>query len=378
MAEYSLEEKQRLQAEWTGAIALRDTLNIAYRQPPTYQQTIAYGGQLSNLYNPEQSLLLRGYESPEAREYREKAKAFSLAEGKEVTPLEIIDREIQENDNLLQVMKNNKQDATIFEKRKRKLRNIREEFSFERYVEGQLIERDVFQAPRNLPISKQGKDYKEFVLPHKRALRIRMLHPNKPEQITGADVIYELYTEDGQEAYITAVQYKLFDDNNTLYSESDPRLAEQLKKMKRQFCDANICETPTQVQQASIRFPSYCSAFLRVSEKLQPANIHFVSSGNYIPVCRLEEFWEKTLTGNKKLSLDNIRKFKDDRSNSVPHGMFEEAVKNRMIGSRRLGINEIEELYREFKILKSEEHIIIHAQDYSPESYETPRNYSLF
>ncbi|PSN17962.1 hypothetical protein C7271_14975 [filamentous cyanobacterium CCP5] len=356
-----MDEGLRLDNEWLATVALREGLTIAQDQPPTYLETFAFGELLySDLFDPETSLLRKNQESRSAREYREMAKAESTVEQKEITAIEIVERDIARINHLLS-NKENKNLPSLKQKH-RQLHRVKDELSSVIYVENQIIDRDVNKVQRNLPISGQGKDYKEFSLSDDRALRIRLLHPNRPEHITGADLIYELYSDFGDFAYITAVQYKLWDEKDVLYM--DDRIESQIAKLKENFCDSGLCETPLYPKEASSRLASFCAAFLRMTNRLQSAESKLISTGEYIPVCKLGEFQKKTTADKFKLTSKDIREFKHGRTKPVPHGLFEEMVKGNMLGSRRVPVDELEEIYKKFRILDSSEKIIIHAQDY--------------
>lgn len=355
------EERQRLDSEWIGTVALRETFTIAQEQAPTYLETLAYGEALyPDLFDPETSLLRQNQESIEARDYRELAKVQSIIKQRDITALEIVEREIEEVDSYLNLI--GKQGFPSLKKKRRKLLKVRDELSYVIHVENQIIDRDVNKAKRKLPVSGEGKDYKEFRLNDNRALRIRLLHPNKPEHITGADLIYELYSTDGEFAYVTAVQYKLWDEGDVLYM--DDRITSQIEKMRKNFCESGLCETPIFSDYASSRIASFCAGFLRLTSRLQKVDSNLLSKGDYIPICKLENFYQKTRTGGNKLSAGDIQEFIDGRTKPISHGIFEEMVKRNMLGSKAIPINYLESLYEKFSILEPNQKIIIHAQDF--------------
>ncbi|WP_218008512.1 hypothetical protein, partial [Janthinobacterium agaricidamnosum] len=86
-----------------------------------------------------------------------------------------------------------------------------------------------------------GQARRDFELPDGGMLRVRVLHPDKPEQVTGADVIYERHSIDQEEASIVIVQYKIW-ENRTLRL-TDPRLLQQLDKMRTFACGNYLCKS---------------------------------------------------------------------------------------------------------------------------------------
>ncbi len=86
---------------------------------------------------------------------------------------------------------------------------------------------------------KIGQGHKDFTLPDGNELRIRVLHPERPEHISGADMIYERHNVRCKTAQIVAVQYKIWDDR-WMYL-SDERMTRQLAKMETFSCKGGLC-----------------------------------------------------------------------------------------------------------------------------------------
>jgi hypothetical protein len=124
--------------------------------------------------------------------YEQRAKAQRIIRNADVTALMLVDEDIAAKEKEIAANPHGKALTTEW----KKLLRIRRKIKKEPYVEHQVLERDVFQVRRNLPISGQGKGYIEFRLPHGRALRLRLFHPNKPEYSTGVDVVYEYYWDE--------------------------------------------------------------------------------------------------------------------------------------------------------------------------------------
>ncbi len=200
--------ERRLEAEWTAVSALREVAGIALkgRVQPTYLQTLALAQHLMPwLFDPEQSLLFRQQESPTTRQYREMADAQSELDGKRVTALELVERDIRRYELLAEVGPERYEIRRVLHL----LYRARKELQPRPYTEQQLILRDVFKVDRRLPVSDDGRDYREFELPNDRRLRLRILHPDPPEHSTGADVIYEHYWDEKRMVRLAAIQYKV-------------------------------------------------------------------------------------------------------------------------------------------------------------------------
>ena len=61
------------------------------------------------------------------------------------------------------------------------LRHLRQEIRPKEYTENKLIIRDALKVKRNLIVSGDGADYKEYDAGDDRVLRICVLHPDPPE-----------------------------------------------------------------------------------------------------------------------------------------------------------------------------------------------------
>lgn len=343
------DERARLDAEWGVVNALPELAGIALRGTvyPTYEQALSLGGRVApEILAPDRSILARQKESDRAREYIQKAEAKSTIEGRAVTPVELVDNDIAELDQLISV----EGERDLLEKRKWELDTLRHELAVTPHSETQLIFRD-FNSHRELPLSGEGRNYREFALPNGRALRIRVLHPDPPEHATGADLIYEQYRTKERLVRLAAIQYKIWQDRR-LYKED--RLEDQLNRMRQTFCGNHLCEPEVN----TYRLP-HCSAFLRPTDKLQLPNSRLISSGYHIPVCVVEKAWQATRQGGGKLVHENFK------SEAVTQRLFEEHFNNNMLGSRWLNYEELEGLYRANKIMNADERVIIHAQDFS-------------
>src|SRR5690348_11703966 len=93
----------RLNGQWIAMVALRETLGIALRRTPTYEDVFSVADKLAHEYYGREHLLFRAEESKEARKYRQKAGLLSAQrrDSKEVSALEAIDSDIKILEDLL-------------------------------------------------------------------------------------------------------------------------------------------------------------------------------------------------------------------------------------------------------------------------------------
>src|SRR3954470_4212899 len=92
-------QRDRLNAEWAFLNATREMMNIARRQSDltTYRQALRFGEAIApGILGKETRILHGAQESEEAIYYREKATAETARQMREVTALELIDKDIAE------------------------------------------------------------------------------------------------------------------------------------------------------------------------------------------------------------------------------------------------------------------------------------------
>jgi hypothetical protein len=178
-----------------------------------------------------------------------------------------------------------------------------------------------------------------------------LLHPDKPEHITGADLIYEQHDEENRRLRFSFLQYKIW-EKGVIYINEANRVETQLLKMKNKLCDSGFCNGPSDMN-SDYRFP-YCCAFLRPTDKLIPKNNKLISSGIHIPVCNALNI--KTKEGGK---ID--KKF--IREQAITQDVFEHLFNKGFIGSRWLSEKEIAQLYTDSQIIQPYESIIIYARE---------------
>lgn len=249
-------------------------------------------------------------------------------------------------------------EISLLKRRKTILERTRSLLETKKYTENQLILRDIFKAQRHIPVPPiEGDAYREYRLTQDRGLRIRLLHPDPPEHLLGADLIYETYWESKKLVRLAVVQYKIW-DGKTLYTSQATNLETQLHKLKTALCDQGMCDAfKGSARETAYRLP-FCSAFLRPTDELQQPDSKLISSGLHTPICVISKAWEETRQGGKKIDKKKIR------SESLTHKVFEEVYNTNMLGSKWLTYEEVTALYKKHKILNSTESVTIHAQEF--------------
>lgn len=353
-------QESRIDSEWVALNAFRELLKLSTKgdlAKATYDDALDFGGALyPALLGRESSLLRRVRESDTTKEYRQRSRLRSEKTGAPIAPIELLQPDIQELEDLLAVAKQSKDKGRVdqLKSRLKTLVTAKDQLMPPPHTENQLIFRDANAVTRGLPEMDSGKGYRDFQLPDANVLRVRVLHPDKPEQVTGADVIYERHSPNDEMASIIVVQYKIW-ENRTLRM-TDPRMQEQLIKLRVFTCDKGLCTSDSSGE--SYRFP-HCSAFLRPTDKLQHSDQKFISSGEHLPICKIDSCLTTSIRGTSLLEYNSMRK------TSLSGEAFEYLFTTGKIGSRMISYNELQNLYSQFKVSSDPDHIIIHAQEFS-------------
>ena len=234
------------------------------------------------------------------------------------------------------------------------LRKTKEELEPEKHTENEILFRDVYRVERNLPEIDSIKSARTFRLKNHDNLRIRILHPDKPEHITGADLIYEYHYRGEESVSIIFIQYKIWEEER-LYL-SDDRLSRQLRKMKAITCDKGLCNYRDEID-CLFRFP-FCSSFLRPTDALQKVDQALISRGEYVPICKLEHLKVLGSRGGIYLDRESIKEV------SLNSYLFEELFNNKRLGSRKIKYSELAKFYKDTSIINSSDKVVIYAQDY--------------
>lgn len=300
------ENNNRLNQEWVTLNAVRYMVKLASKgsmSKSTYDNTLEFAGDLypGSPWSGKQPSK-RERESDTTKEYRQRAELESLREETEVSALELVLKDIAEYESLLDVAKANQKTANGLTSLNVGLASqIRQkELEPKAHSENQLIFRDAYNVERNLPEPLKGHAHKDFRLTDGKILRVRVLHPDRPEHITGADIIYERHNDRTGCISIVAVQYKIW-ENRKMYL-SDDRMNGQIDKMREFLCNKGICQSNSD----EYRFPC-CSGFLRPTDKLQTAEQKFISTGEHLPICKIEECTSYGKRGGLQLTYDDIK-----------------------------------------------------------------------
>lgn len=341
-------------------VAIRDTISIAKKSDPqpTYENAIQILYDISSeLYEEVIKQLPQKNLSETAKFYQSKAEVQSHINNVLITPTQAIQTDIDELTDLL--AKANDLDSekkNNISQRLFQLEAAKANLKPRQITENRILQRDFSKVNRN-DFGHQfihSDDFKvDYKLKNNSFLRIRLLHPDKPEHVTGADLIYEQHNEETGKIRLMFLQYKIWEDG-VLYFSQAGNLEAQLLKMKSLLCDKGFCDKPEKLKnELDYRFP-YCSAFLRPTDKIQKANEKLISSGIHIPVCSALRFKED---GETKIDKKYIR------HQTLTHKIFEHLFNRALVGSKWLTESEVERLYKENSIIDSDETIKIYARE---------------
>ena len=189
------------------------------------------------------------------------AAAESIAGGSQISRLEYIEREIAVLEHGTKLL----DDAPLMESKLEVLKRVRQEIKPKKFTENQLIIRDATKVNRTLPISGEGTEYKQYHVGGNRVLRIPVRTPTLPN-LSRADLIYEFHDDEDETVRLALVQYKLWDGTSM---PQDPRMAQQLARLRAIGCKSGFCEAPPLVNgRMPYRLP-HCAVFLRPTDRLQ-------------------------------------------------------------------------------------------------------------
>ena len=136
---------------------------------------------------------------------------------------------------------------------------------------------------------------------------------------------------------------------------SDERMLGQIERMQKFLCDKGKCESDA--ENHGYRFPC-CAAFLRPTDKLQKPDQAFMSTGEHLPICKIED-----CKGRGKRGAD-VLEYKNMKDISLSSEMFEYLFNKGKIGSKEMSYSELSELYRDFFFLSSSDRVVIYAQEF--------------
>jgi hypothetical protein len=336
----SIPEEERRDKAFQTIVAHRDLLQLAIKksQPPTYENAFGLINEHSpELYKEIINLLTKKNESDLVKYYKETAEIQTTDSGKEVTALELIEKEITRLNDLLE------KDSTKKTIVRRLIEHqvARENLRPVHLTENRILNRDYSKVDRSDYASKhfENDNFIDYKLQNKDILRIRFLHPDKPEHITGTDLIYEQYDLLNQKVRLVFLQYKIW-EKGILYMSQNSGLKEQMARMKTYICDNNICKSYDGKKFSDKYRLPYCTGFIRPTDKIQDSESKLMSSGYHLPLCKAIEIAE----ANDKIDRELIR------GQSFTSGIFEELFNSNMIGSRWLDLEELNDFYTKNKI----------------------------
>lgn len=362
----TVSKEERNDLAFQMVVAMRDTINLAKKQgyKSTYENAIRLFHDFSpELYDGIVNCLPQRNISDEAKVFIAKAEILSVGSEKPVTPLELLQTEIDELKDLLKSGSDIDQDKKkILKNKLGSLESLKKSLKPRSLSENRILIRDSSRANREdfgARFINETDFYVDYELADDKFLRIRLLHPDTPEHITGADLIYEQHDEVSGKIRILFMQYKIW-ENGVLYFSKAKNLDAQLKKLEKCLCNNKCCEPPEGLKDKEYRFP-YCSAFLRPTDKLQAQNEKLVSSGIHIPICSVLKM---RLEGDEKLEKKHLR------LQNLNHEIFEHLFNRGFIGSRWMEQDEVENFYKQNKILEDDDSIIFYAREIKEEKKE--------
>lgn len=340
----AIDELTRLDVEWISFVALRDAVAMALRDlgAASRNETLRLAEEIMpKIFNRQEGLLRQKWESREARECREEAAITKR------TFESVVKSKVLYYDSLISRATAKDQISTLAGKRDSYQRLIDDTDDKKSYYESKMILTDA-----SIGADKQSSnlDVFDFRLPADRWMRIRVTHESAVEAINGTDLIYEHHPKNSSLMRIAAIQYKIMDERKTLLKR--PQIVSQLKRLQNCFCKGLPCQTElTHPPNSQFRFPP-CTAFIKAINRLQDKDSAGISTGYYVPVCRVQEAWSSGKSVNPNTMEGEI----------VSHRIFEDLFNAGNIGSRWLNHQEVEDLYREHGLLDAKGKVSMQVQ----------------
>lgn len=298
---------------------------------------------IPELFNDD-SILRKSAEPTIVQKYRQKAHLMGIS------PLDLLERDIKENEDLL---KNRAPEDDVDRVRKEKNQLLKCKAWLADVVESenQILNHDsrAIRSIEGKTVTPKQRGRSSIYRTKSKILVLEMLHPDKPEHTLGADLIYENYHPTEQKLRFVHVQYKLWDKDDRIY-HTRGNLGKQLTRLEENICTGGYCEKDT--QGASFRMP-YCAAFVRLTERLQSLTSTPVSKGNFIPVCTCQSL----MASHLKVDKENIK------GQSLDHQTFESLFNEDMLGSRWLTFDEVRTLYNDHGIATPDDRLILFAKE---------------
>ncbi len=353
--------EEKFDGEWLLVNAVRQAFGIGNKTPISYAQAVSLAREIAPQLINENSPLVKAFEIDVIKLYRERAEAQSKIGQTPISPVQVLDGEIKQLEKEFQKAELGKREKIEYEINR--LKKVRPKLDMSNWTETQAIIRDSDVVANELPISKKGQGYKEYVVTKDRRLRVRVLHPDPPEAHSGVDLIYENYYQqktDGKKPVllvrIAALQYKMWNGKN-LYTSQAPNLIPQLEKMRKAFCESGFCNKPANNDDERYRLP-YCSAFIRPTDKRQTKDAWQVTHAWQIPICEALKKFETTPEGNKVLHSNKVSNC------AVTQDIFQDFFNRGMLGSRWVNVGNLNKFYSKIGIFDTLERVVVHAQEY--------------
>jgi hypothetical protein len=346
-------EEDRRNNAFQAVNAVREAVSLARRanQPVTYEQTLDLIEDLNpQLYSEITTLLARKNESDVVKFFKEKAENKSTDQIK-IEPIDLINEEL---DELVEIIEKDKS-KRFLNKRIFDLKNALTYFQPRKISEHKILNRDFYLAERpSFKFSEtlyKDDEFIDYKLEDNKVLRLRLLHPDKPEHIIGADLIYEQFNLKTNQVRFLVLQYKTWNSNNLNLSSGN--IASQFEKLDKNLCKSGFCSNYENEEKTNgYRLP-FCSAFLRPTSYIASEDSKLVSTGIHVPICQVLKIKESEKSLTKKNSKGKAISFK----------IFDELYIENMLGSRWLTFNELEKFYSSKDILGHIDRIRVHAQE---------------
>ncbi len=347
-----VDEEERRNNAFKFICAIREAITIAKRMP----QLIPYKriNEVLHDFSPDlqkdlNNLLTKTNESDTVRYYKQKANLLTK-QGKVVDPIELIQKDISENKELL----DKDEEDSLINRKIYELEAALEYFTPEPITENQLLNHDFSLETRDSFFHKKiysNEKVKDYALSDHRILRLRLLHPDKAEHIIGADLIYEQFDVKKQLVRFIHLQYKTWNSNVIYFSQGN--MKEQMDKLDKNICQSGFCaDVDGSKNSGNFRFP-YCSAFLRPTSKIEKPDSKLLTTGDHIPICSVRSL----SVSENKLTKENIK------DKCVSHKIFEELFITNLLGSRWMTFDELDKFYKDKGINSEMGRIRVHAQE---------------
>ncbi|MDN4013894.1 hypothetical protein QX233_15575 [Chryseobacterium gambrini] len=349
----NFEENDRRDIAFQLVNALREVVSISKKmnQPISYEQTLDLLSDFSpETYEAIVPLMQRKNESDWVKYFKEKADALSTDENI-VSPITVINEELAE----LKKITKTRSDKRFLNKRVRDYENALDYFSPRKISEHKILNRDFYLAERTdfkiVETLYEDEEHKDYRLDNNNILRLRLIHPDRPEHIIGADLIYEHLNTKHKNVRFLHMQYKTW--NNKILNFKAGNLEDQINKLDNILCKAGYCNDYGGKRIGRFYRLPYCCAFLRPTSKMQNSDSKMVSTGMHIPICEAKKIMET----EKSLTKENIK------GKNISYKIFDELFNSNMIGSRVLNFDEHQKFYEDNDLLDNRNIIRIHAQE---------------